>query len=190
MKIGILALQGAVEPHAEKLKALGAEVVRVRVPEQLEGLSGIVLPGGESTTMLHLLALNHLWEPLKKFVAQKPTFGVCAGAILLAEEVSHPAQVSLGALPISVERNSYGRQGESFIAPLEATTEWSGPAVEGVFIRAPRLSRVGTGARVLFRQGGDPVLVEYRNVLAGSFHPELTEGLTLHAYFLKKCRNV
>ncbi len=187
MKIGILSLQGAVEPHAEKLKALGAEVVHVRTPEHLEGLCGIVLPGGESSTMVHLLGLNHLWEPLKAFVETRPSFGVCAGAILLAAEVSHPAQKSLCVLAASIERNAYGRQKDSFIATLDTTSDWHGSAVDGVFIRAPRFVKIWGETRVLMRHKGDTVMVEQGNVLAATFHPELTERTTVHEYFLQKC---
>lgn len=190
MKIGILALQGAVEPHAEKLRTLGAEVVRVRLPEDLAGLDGIILPGGESSTMVHILGLNHLWEPLAQFVRSKPVLGVCAGAILLADEVTHPVQKSLRALPISVERNSYGRQRDSFIAPLDVTADWHGPSVEGVFIRAPRIARFSGETRALMRYQGDTVLVEHKNVLAATFHPELTAQNTIHEYFLQKCGKI
>ncbi len=187
MKVGILSLQGAVEPHAEKLRALGAEPVFVRTPAHLEGLAGIILPGGESSTMVHLLGLNKLWEPLSEFVRGKPAFGVCAGAILLATDVSKPHQKSLAALPIEVERNSYGRQLDSFIAPLEASPEWSGKPVEGVFIRAPRIQRVWGETKVLMRYKMDTVLVEKGNVLAATFHPELTKYDDIHEYFLRKC---
>jgi pyridoxal 5'-phosphate synthase pdxT subunit len=187
VKIGILALQGAVEPHAEKLGALGAEVVYVRTPADLVGLSGIVLPGGESSTMVHVLGLNKLWEPLATFVKEKPALGVCAGAILLAEEVSHPKQKSLAALPIAVERNSYGRQLASFIAPLESTNGWRGPALEGIFIRAPRIVRTWGETRVLMRYRSDIVLVECGKTLAATFHPELTSQTAIHDYFLQKC---
>jgi len=127
---------------------------------------------------------------LSEFVRCRPVLGVCAGIILLAEEVSHPKQKSLAALPIAVERNSYGRQRDSFMASLEATAEWSGPAVEGVFIRAPRISRISGETRALMRYKGDTVFVEHRNVLATTFHPELTEQTALHEYFLHKCGKI
>jgi len=179
-------MQGAVEPHAIKLRELGAEPVLVRLEKDLEGLDGIILPGGESSTMVHMLGLNQLFEPLKKFVSKKPSFGVCAGAILLADKVSHPAQTSLQAIAIDVERNAFGRQIDSFIGPLESDIpEWQG--TEGVFIRAPRIRNLGEGVKVLLRWHDEPVLVESKNVLAGTFHPELSEGHTLHRYFLRKC---
>jgi 5'-phosphate synthase pdxT subunit len=190
MRIGILALQGAVEPHSKKLKFLGAIPVEVRAPSDLEGLAGIILPGGESTTMIHLLKLNALWEPLLGFVHTKPAWGVCAGAILLAKGVHSPSQISLEALNIEVDRNAYGRQRNSFIDRLTPTAEWTDPTpVEGVFIRAPKFSRIFGETRVLLNWKDEPVLVEERNVLASSFHPELTDSTKIHEYFLKKCIN-
>lgn len=178
MVVGILALQGAVGPHVEKLESLGVQSKLVRRPADLENLAGIILPGGESTTMIHLLKLNGLWEPLQQFVRTKPTWGICAGAILLANEVSAPTQDSLKAIDVSVERNSYGRQLESFIAQLS-------PDVEGVFIRAPRITRVGNGVKTLLKYKEDPVLVQTQNILLGTFHPELTNNPQLHQYFTK-----
>jgi pyridoxal 5'-phosphate synthase pdxT subunit len=186
VKIGILALQGAVGPHEEKLRAVGAEPVEVRTAEALEGLSGIILPGGESTTMLLLLDRNGLWEPLQRFVRAKPAWGVCAGTILLAREVQHPAQRSLGAIDIAVARNAFGRQKESFIAPLDTTPEWKSP-LDGVFIRAPRITALGTGVKALLNYRGEPVMVEQGDRLASTFHPELTDDTSVHRYFLAKC---
>lgn len=187
-RIGVLALQGAVAPHQEKLAALGAVPVEVRTPQELEGLSGIILPGGESTTMIHLLKLNRLWEPLRAFASSHPTWGVCAGAILLAKDVTGPKQESLGLLDIEVARNAFGRQVDSFIDRLTPAAAWHGGAVEGVFIRAPRITRVGSATRTLFTWKDEPVMVEDRNLLAATFHPELSAGTALHEYFLAKCR--
>lgn len=187
IQVGILALQGAVEPHVRHLERVGAEVVRVRKPEHLKGLSGIVLPGGESTTMLHLLHLNRLWNPLKEFLADKPALGVCAGAILLANEVSHPVQESLGLVDLKVCRNAFGRQVDSFEATLTKTDNWPGETIDGIFIRAPKFLRVGPEAKVLFTYEGEPVMVEQGKILAASFHPELTESLAVHHYFITKC---
>jgi 5'-phosphate synthase pdxT subunit len=151
-------------------------------------LDGIILPGGESTTMIHLLRLNHLWEPLDEFVRGQPAWGVCAGAILLAREVRSPAQASLAAIEISVERNAYGRQLQSFVGKLETTGNWAdGAPVEGVFIRAPRIVSVGGAARVLLRHAGEPVMVEQGKTLASTFHPELTGSTKVHEYFVRKC---
>lgn len=186
-KVGILALQGAVDPHSRALEKVGAKAIAVRKAEHLEGLSGIILPGGESTTMIHLLRLNLLWEPLKQFLELKPVFGVCAGAILLAKKVTHPSQLSLEQMDIDVERNAYGRQSQSFCAELTPTKEWSGMPMEGVFIRAPRIVRVGPAVRTLLEHEGEPVMVEEGKRLAATFHPELTETLAVHHYFVTKC---
>lgn len=185
MRIGILALQGAVEPHAEKLRELGAETVEVRRAQHLENLEGIILPGGESTTMLHLLERNELWAPLREFLQKRPGWGVCAGSILMAEKVTHPEQRSLAVLPIEVERNAFGRQIDSFIAPLNP--ENAMPEQEGVFIRAPRIRALNHKVQVLYRFEGEPVMVEFQHSLASTFHPELSQGTQLHEYFLKKC---
>jgi len=189
MNIGILALQGAVAPHAAKLRELGANPVEVRFERDLEGLSGIVLPGGESTAMIHLLNLNHLWEPLKKFVGEKPAWGVCAGAILLAKEVTHPAQASLGRMNIRATRNAYGRQVDSFIGDLQPTGSWKeSDSEEGVFIRAPKLEALADTVKPLLECGGSAVMLEEGNCMTTSFHPELSASNTIHNYFLKKCR--
>jgi 5'-phosphate synthase pdxT subunit len=188
-KVGILALQGAVEPHARHLERVGAVPVLVRKPAHLEGLAGIILPGGESTTMLHLLHLNKVWEPLQQFIATKPSWGVCAGTILLAAKVTHPEQESLGAIDIDVARNAFGRQVDSFVASLTPTAAWPGESVEGVFIRAPRITRVGQAVKTLLEYEGEPVLVEQGKAMASSFHPELTDSLAVHHYFITKCES-
>lgn len=186
MRIGILALQGAVQPHAEKLRELGVEPVEVRLEKDLENIQGIILPGGESTTMLHMLDKNDLFGPLQKFVKARPAWGVCAGTILLAEKVHHPEQRSLAAIDIEVERNAFGRQIDSFISPLASNRpEWKD--LEGVFIRAPRIRHIGPEVKVLLRWENEPVLVETKRTLAGTFHPELSPGHALHRYFLQKC---
>ena len=188
VKIGVLALQGAIDPHIEKLQSLGVEPVRVRTPDQLARVSGIILPGGESTAMIHLLKVNRLWNPLKAFVQTKPAWGVCAGVILLAKEVSHPKQESLDALDISVTRNAYGRQNESFVDNVQPTDKWMDKnPVEGVFIRAPKIDRIGPGVKTLLTHRNDAVFVEQGNLLAATFHPELTTNASLHKYFVEKC---
>lgn len=188
MKIGVLALQGAVTPHLEKLALLGTEPVEVRTPQDLCDLRGIILPGGESTSMIHLLQLNELWEPLANFVSSSPAWGVCAGAILLARKVLHPEQRSFGKIDITVSRNAYGRQINSFIDALSPTQEWiDASPIEGVFIRAPKITTVASTARVLFRWNAEPVMVEQDHLLVSTFHPELSDHTKLHAYFLKKC---
>ncbi len=187
MKIGILALQGAVGPHREKLQELGVEPVEVRTPEDLKDLAGIILPGGESSAMIHLLKLNSLWEPLSQFVDERPAWGVCAGSILLASEVLHPAQASLKKMHLRATRNAYGRQLDSFIAILEPSEFWPGDKIEGVFIRAPRLEPMRADVQVLFRHNGEPVMIQEGHWLASAFHPELSLSTSVHKYFINLC---
>jgi pyridoxal 5'-phosphate synthase pdxT subunit len=189
VKVGILALQGATQPHARHLERVGAEVVWVRKPDHLVGLAGIILPGGESSAMIHLLKLNRVWEPLKAFAQEKPVFGVCAGAILLASRVTHPEQDSLHAIELEVARNAFGRQVDSFIAPLVPTPDSPLTSFDGVFIRAPRFTKVGASAKVLLQYQGEPVMVEQGKCLAASFHPELTENIAIHHYFVTQCES-
>jgi 5'-phosphate synthase pdxT subunit len=188
VRVGVLALQGDFALHARALGRCGAEAVEVRATGQLDGLAGLVLPGGESTTLLKLMGDFGFVPALEKFhAAGKPIFGTCAGLILLAREVVGPAQPSLGFVDVTVERNAYGRQRESFEVRGEARLGAAVTPVEMVFIRAPRIRRVGPGVDVLASHAGDPVLVRQGSVLAGSFHPELTGGTAVHAYF---CRMV
>ena len=188
-RIGILALQGDFEAHARALAAAGAEPVEVRTRTELEATDGLIIPGGESTTMLKLLDGEGLFEPLREYGARKPIFGTCAGAILLAREVTNPAQRSLALMDMTVERNAYGRQLDSRVARLGAA-DLDGPLagleMEAVFIRAPIIRRTGEGARVLARYQGDPVLVEQGRHLAATFHPELSTDGRIHALFAGK----
>ena len=186
MTIGVLALQGDFDAHRRRLEELGATVVLVRRADDFDGIDGLVIPGGESTTFLKLLPKNVL-ERLRTFVHTKPTFGTCAGAILLANHVTNPDQPGLNALDITVERNAYGRQIDSTI--LEAVTALVGGPLEMVFIRAPRIIQVGDGVEVLAKRGGDPVLVRKGSVMAATFHPELSEDTRVHAEFLKLVKN-
>ncbi len=181
MKIGVLAIQGDFDAHRKTLETLGAEVVLVREPAQLEGLDGLIIPGGESTAFLELLKPGDFFNKLCDFVRLKPTFGTCAGTILLAKDVENPSQKTLGALNIRVQRNSYGRQKDSFIRTCETPF---GP-LEMVFIRAPRIASVGDGVEVLAKDGEDPILVRQQNILAATFHPELSESTAIHSEFLK-----
>jgi pyridoxal 5'-phosphate synthase pdxT subunit len=185
MKIGVLALQGDFAMHVRALARCGAgvEVVEVRKPEQLEGLDGLVMPGGESTTLLKLMDAWGFVPALEKFHAGgKPIFGTCAGLILLAREVTGPAQFSLGLIDVGVERNAYGRQRESFEAGLAVTgIEGNFP---GVFIRAPVVERVGDAVEVLAAHDDHPVLVRQGAIWAATFHPELSGDLRLHQRFL------
>jgi pyridoxal 5'-phosphate synthase pdxT subunit len=186
MTIGVLALQGDFDAHRRRLEELGATVVLVRKVEDFENIDGLVIPGGESTTFLKLMPVP-LLERLRSFVHTKPTFGTCAGAILLAKNVTSPAQPGLNALDMTIERNAYGRQIDSAI--LEADTALGGPPLEMVFIRAPRIERVGEGVEVLAERDGYPVLVRKGSVMAATFHPELSDDPRVHAEFLKLVGN-
>ena len=184
MKIGVLALQGDFSRHAAALARCGAEAIEIRKPAQLAEVDGLIMPGGESTTLLKLM---HEWgfvPALEGFHrAGKPIFGTCAGLILLARDVTNPKQFALGFIDVGVERNAYGRQRESFETAGMATLEGRATPVEMVFIRAPRIRRVGSGVEVLARHGEEPVMAREGSVLVATFHPELTDDATVHAYF-------
>jgi 5'-phosphate synthase pdxT subunit len=189
-RVGVLALQGDFAAHAAALERAGAEPVFVRDQEQLAAVDALVIPGGESTTMLKLLHYDGLMEPLARFGREKPIFGTCAGAILLAREVSNPHQESLALMDIQVERNGYGRQSDSRVASLDPEPQFEGRGgqgrLEAVFIRAPIIRRVGPTTSVLARYQGDPVLVQQGRHLVATFHPELTKDSRVHAFFLEK----
>ncbi len=173
MRVGVLALQGAFEPHVRLLACLGAEPVEVRTPADLEGCSGLVLPGGESSVHLRLLAESGLDEAIASF--EGAILGTCAGLILLARNVTNPAQRSFGLLDVDVERNGYGRQRESFVDE------------EGrVFIRAPRITRVGEGVEVLASRGNEPIAVQCGRTIGATHHPELAEDSSLHQRLLER----
>ena len=206
MTIGVLALQGDFDAHRRRLEELGAEVVLVKKPEQLDQIDGLVIPGGESGTFLKLLG-DAGFEKLKQFVHTKPTFGTCAGAILLATEVENPQQTGLGALNIRIRRNAYGRQIDSSIRegrlvegklmegksvvqnksgdPHDGALRES--PIEMVFIRAPKIIHVGPGVEVLATEGNDrdPVVVRQGSVMAATFHPELSADPRVHQAFLR-----
>jgi len=185
MTIGVLALQGDFDAHRKTLERLGARVILVRKPEQLDEIDGLIIPGGESSAFLRLLG-EQGFSRLADFVRTKPTFGTCAGCILLAREVENPAQQGLGALDITVRRNAYGRQLESSI--LESLTKLEGGPLEQVYIRAPRIERAGDKVEVLAERDGHPVLVRQGKTMAATFHPELSEDTRVHAEFLKLVR--
>ena len=171
-RIGVLALQGDYAAHAGALVEAGAIPVEVRKREELEGLDGLIIPGGESTTMLKFLERRQLFDDLKAFCQSHPVFGTCAGAILLAREVRNPAQASLGVLDVVIERNAYGRQIDSSI--LFSDTKLPGDKLEMVFIRAPRILETGPDVEVLAHRDGKPTLVRQGKLMAATFHPELT----------------
>jgi 5'-phosphate synthase pdxT subunit len=189
-RVGVLSLQGDFAAHGAALQRAGAEPVYVREREQFDDIDGLVIPGGESTTMLKLLRYEGLMETLVEFGRRKPIFGTCAGAILLATDVSSPAQESLALMDIGIERNAYGRQIDSRVAQISPGPEFeerTAPGkLEAVFIRAPIIRRVGESARVLAFYNGDPVLVEQGRHLAATFHPELTSDPRVHEFFLEK----
>lgn len=185
-KIGVLALQGDFDAHRRRLQELGAEVILVKRPEQLDEIDGLVIPGGESGTFLKLLG-EAGFEKLKQFVTTKPTFGTCAGAILLASEVENPKQAGLGAIDIGIRRNAYGRQVDSSIREGRLMQEKS--PIEMVFIRAPKIERVGAGVEVIAIEGSDPVAVRQGRVMAATFHPELSADTRVHQVFLDMVRN-
>ena len=210
MQIGVLGLQGAVCPHFEPLRALGAEPCRVREAADLEGCDGLILPGGESSTMLHLVAHYRLEEALRAFALRRPLWGICAGAILMAEKVSNPAQRGMGTLAVEIQRNAYGRQNESFITTLtlnldglhrgrdrapgddgdagggDGADDSSKFVQEAVFIRAPRIEAWGPQIEVLASYQEHPVALSDGKHLITTFHPELSPALHLHRYFLDR----
>lgn len=188
--IGVLALQGAFAAHLEHLTSLGVVARAVRLPRDLDGLGGLVLPGGESTTMSNLLRTFDLVDPVRDFVSSgHPVFGTCAGMILLSERIldGRPDQIALGSLDIVVRRNGYGRQVDSF--ETDVAVDGFDHPFHAVFIRAPRIESVGEGVEVLARHDGDPVLVRQGMVLAASFHPELTDDHRIHRLFADMVRD-
>ena len=183
MKTGILAVQGDFAAHAAALQSLGAETVEVRIVDDLESCDGLILPGGESTTQLQFLREEGLYDAIRKFAsAGHAIFGTCAGAILLASHVNNPPQPSLGLLDMTILRNGYGRQlaSDVFFGPCTLKKD----PLEMVFIRGPIIESVGPGVSVLARHSGQPTLVQKDNLLAATFHPELTDDLTVHRHFL------
>jgi len=184
--VGVLAIQGDFEAHAAALREAGAEPVLVRKPEQIEGIDGLILPGGESTTFLKFLERDGFLSALQSFVSNKSTFGTCAGCILLAKEVTNPSQQSLAVLDATVERNAYGRQIDSAIETSE--TKLPGGPMEFVYIRAPRILKTGPGVQILAVRDGFPVLVEQGHILAATFHPELSADRRVHLHFVDLVR--
>ena len=189
-KVGVLALQGDFAAHGAAVTRAGGEPVYVRERAQLGEIDGLILPGGESSTMLKLLRQEDLLDDLAEFGRHKPMFGTCAGAILMARDVTNPAQESLGLMDIEVERNAYGRQLDSRVVRLDTEREFeqrTAPGkLEAVFIRAPIIRRAGDGVQVLAEYEGDPVLIEQGRHMAATFHPELSQDVRVHRLFLEK----
>ncbi|MGH9688812.1 MAG: pyridoxal 5'-phosphate synthase glutaminase subunit PdxT [Candidatus Acidiferrales bacterium] len=184
LKIGILAIQGDYEAHAKMLDHLSVEWAYVRRPEDIDGIAGLILPGGESTTHVKVMREEGLWDAMEQFASRGGAlFGTCAGAILLAREVHNPAQVSLGLLDVTILRNGYGRQLASDVH--EGKTQLSDEPIEMVFIRAPIIESIGEGVEVLAKDAAHPVLVQQGRILAATFHPELTNDPTVHLHFLE-----
>jgi pyridoxal 5'-phosphate synthase pdxT subunit len=192
MTIGVLALQGDFDAHRRRLEELGAEVVLVKKPEQLDAIDGLVIPGGESGTFLKLLG-EEGFEKLKQFVRLKPTFGTCAGAILLATEVENPKQAGLGAIDIRVRRNAYGRQVDSSIREGQllqsSLSDKPVSPLEMVFIRAPKIEHIGKNVEVIATEGKDAVAVRQGRAMAATFHPELSDDTRVHQAFLNLVSN-
>ena len=186
LTIGVLALQGDYDAHRQTLNRLGVQSALVRKPQELDSIDGLVIPGGESSTFLKFLEREGFLAKLRDFVSRKPSFGTCAGAILLAKDVVNPRQESLGVLDIAIQRNAYGRQIDSSI--LTSPTKLSGPPMEMVFIRAPRIERTGPDVEVLAERDHHPVLVRQGKTIAATFHPELSSDTRVHELFLNMVR--
>ena len=184
MKIGVLAVQGDFDAHRRRLEELGVDVVLVRKPAELDEVDGLVIPGGESGAILRILGPEGM-EKLKEFVRVKPTFGTCAGAILLAKEITNPEQQGLGALDVRIRRNAYGRQIDSSVREGRLGDS----PIEMVFIRAPKFERLGPGVEVVARQEEEPVVVRQGKILAATFHPELSDDTRIHQAFLDLVQN-
>ncbi len=186
MKIGILAVQGDFELHGKMLTNLGVEYTLVRLPRDLASCQGLIIPGGESTTFVKLLKKSGLFEELRKFGRQKTIMGTCAGLIILARKIRNYPLETLGLINIEVERNAYGRQIDSFVDNVEINLNGTIKNFEAVFIRAPKIVRLGEGVTALGKHKSDIVLAENKHILVATFHPELTDDTRIHEYFLKK----
>lgn len=193
MKIGVFAIQGNFEKHARMLRKLGVDVLYVNEARQFVEIDALILPGGESSTMLKLLDIENLFEPLQDFAREKPILGTCAGTILLASEVTSPAQRSLGIIDMTVERNAYGRQVDSAIRTVQPEKAFedrtSAGELETVFIRAPIIREIRGETQTLAALDGNPILVEQGRHLAATFHPEMTDDTRVHEILLRKVRD-
>jgi len=188
LKIGILALQGDFARHKETLKALGQETVLVRTEKELNPCAGLIIPGGESTTLTKLMKKHLLWDKILRFAEKRPVFGTCAGLIILSKQTVKKQVETLGLIDIITERNAYGRQVDSFIDELDIKISGKGDKFEGVFIRAPKIVSIGDGVSPLAWHQQNIVMVEQNNILAATFHPELTNDTRIHEYFLAKVK--
>ena len=188
--IGILAIQGDFYKHAEKIQALGQRAILVKTEQELNRCAGLILPGGESTTLTRLLHKHALWTPLQRFGRTKSIYGTCAGLILAARETEQNDVQTLDLIDISVRRNAYGRQIDSFIDTIRLDLDGSEKSLEGVFIRAPKITALGADVRAIGWHGDDIIMAENRHVLVSTFHPELTGDTSIHHYFIEKTRNL
>ena len=182
--IGVLALQGAFTKHMSMLESIGVHAVDVRKPQDLDACQGLIIPGGESTTMMRQIDFIHLTDPLKEFARQKPLFGTCAGLILMSTEIIADEMLPFGILDVAVERNAFGRQYESFNVNLSVRLTANPELVPAVFIRAPRIRHCGADVQVLASYSGEPVLVQQGFHLGATFHPELTHSIAIHKHFV------
>lgn len=183
--IGILALQGDFEKHEQMIAALGPDTLRVRVKSQLSKCDGLIIPGGESTTLIKLMKKHDMWDAIIEYAKYNAVYGTCAGCILAARKVVGVQQDSLNLIDIAVQRNAYGRQVDSFIDDVKIQLNGATASLEGVFIRAPKILSIGERVTPLAWHGDDVVLAEQGHILVGTFHPELTDDLRIHEYFIK-----
>lgn len=189
MKIGILALQGDFERHQVLITNLNVDSLQVRQPHDLEQCQGLIIPGGESTTLIKLIKETGLFQLIPKFGEKYPIFGTCAGLILLAKEVVNNPVESFGLIDVTVERNAYGRQINSFIGGVDLELNGKAQKLEGVFIRAPKIVKIGEGVKILGKYYNEIVIVEKDKHLASTFHPELSDSRLIHQYFLGKVKS-
>ena len=188
MRIGVFSLQGAVQPHLARLRGLGVDALPVRTADELNVCDGLILPGGESTTLLKLIGEYQLKPALMDYAREHAVWGICAGSILMASHVENPSQESLGLMPCTIRRNAYGRQNESFIGEVRLFLPEPAPdQQEAVFIRAPIFQKLDEGVTILARHKDTPVAIQYNRYLATTFHPELSESETFHRFFLTLC---
>ena len=185
-KIGILAIQGDFERHAITIKKLGHQAIEVRTKEELDQTTALIIPGGESTTFLTLFNEFKLADSIIQYAQNKPIMGTCAGLIILSKKADHLSYKTLDLIDIIVERNAYGRQRESFVEDIKLSLNGQERKFPGVFIRAPKINRVGKDVKILAYHKNEPVLVSQNKILVATFHPELTENTDIHQYFIKK----